>query len=87
MVSSQRRKVAADQFAKTGYGRTGHARFHVVWRITSYLGFALIALFLKTPRPGIPLFRLWFRGGCLRRLFHYALEHTAPRRPRLDDNG
>jgi hypothetical protein len=25
---------------------TGHARFHVVWQITSYVGFALIALFL-----------------------------------------
>jgi hypothetical protein len=25
---------------------TGHARFHVVWQMTSYVGFALIALFL-----------------------------------------
>ena len=25
---------------------TGHARFHVVWQITSYVGFALIALVL-----------------------------------------
>jgi len=25
---------------------TGHARFHVVWQITSYLGFGLIALWL-----------------------------------------
>lgn len=25
---------------------TGHARFHVVWQITSYVGFALIALCL-----------------------------------------
>jgi hypothetical protein len=25
---------------------TGHARFHVVWQITSYLGFALLALAL-----------------------------------------
>jgi hypothetical protein len=25
---------------------TGHARFHVVWQITSYVGFALIALAL-----------------------------------------
>jgi hypothetical protein len=25
---------------------TGHARFHIVWQITSYVGFAVMALFL-----------------------------------------
>ena len=34
---------------------TGHARFHVVWQITSYVGFGLIALGLI----GCPDHMLW----------------------------
>ena len=56
---------------------TGHARFHVVWQITSYAGFALIALFLIwSPAPHAQehlYLASCLRGRCLRRLFHHAL--------------
>jgi hypothetical protein len=42
---------------------TGHARFHLVWQITSYLGFALLALALIwIPGPYV-LERLYLAGG------------------------
>jgi len=42
---------------------TGHARFHLVWQITSYLGFALLALALIwAPGPYV-LERLYLAGA------------------------
>jgi hypothetical protein len=42
---------------------TGHARFHLVWQITSYLGFALLAFALIWLPGPYPLERLYLAGS------------------------
>jgi hypothetical protein len=42
---------------------TGHARFHVVWQITSYVGFALIALLLVWSPGAYAQKRLYLAGA------------------------
>jgi hypothetical protein len=70
---------------------TPHARFHVVWQITSYIGFGLIALgLIWTPGP-FALARLWL-AACFAAVAYGAFFITVTTMPvyggRLfDDNG
>ncbi len=41
----------------------GHARFHVVWQVSSYVGIALIALYLIWSPGADPIWRLWLAAG------------------------
>ena len=66
---------------------TPHARFHVVWQITSYVGFGLFALVLIWWPGPLAVERLYLVGDHgrdrLRRLLHRDRRHAAVRRPRL----
>ena len=70
---------------------TGHARFHVVWQITSYIGFGLLALALIWWPGPLAVERLWLvaiMGAIVYAAFFIALATMSVYGGRAyDDNG
>jgi hypothetical protein len=56
---------------------TGHARFHLVWQITSYLGFAVLALAPRAVCSRAPVSCRRLCGHRVWRVLHNAPDHAA----------